>query len=82
MLLPLYYRLMPVQWVYVGAILEQDSHKIAYFSTPLTNAEKYYSVIQQECPAAVVAMKQLRYYLLGCLFKLMTYHVPLQWLSV
>ena len=65
----------------IGAILEQDGHVIAYLCRALTNAEKHYSVIQQECLAAVVAMKQFRLYLLGCQFTLMTDHAPLQWLS-
>ena len=65
----------------IGAILEQDGHVIAYFSRALTKAEKHYSVIQQECLAAVVAMKQFRHYLLGRQFTLMTDHAPLQWLS-
>ena len=64
----------------IGAILEQDGHVIAYFSRALTNAEKHYSIIQQECLAAVVAMKQFRHYLLGRQFTLMTDHAPLQWL--
>ena len=65
----------------VGAVLEQDGHVIAYFSRALTKSEKQYSVIQQECLAAVAAMKQFRHYLLGRHFTLVTDHAPLQWLS-
>ena len=65
----------------IGAVLEQEGHVIAYFSRALTKAEKHYSVIQQECLAAVAAMKQFRHYLLGRQFTLMTDHAPLQWLS-
>ena len=65
----------------IGAVLEQKGHVIAYFSRALTKAEKHYSVIQQECLAAVAAMKHFRHYLLGHQFTLMTDHAPLQWLS-
>ena len=65
----------------IGAILEQDGHVITYFSRALTKAEKHYSVIQQKCLAAVVAMKQFRHYLLGRQFTLMKDRAPLQWLS-
>ena len=65
----------------IGAVLEQEGHVIAYFSRAFTKAEKHYSVIQQECLAAVAAMKQFRHYLLGRQFTLMTDHAPLQWLS-
>ena len=44
-------------------------------------AEKNYSVIQRECLSIVYALKQFRHYLLGCKFKLVTDHAPLQWLS-
>ena len=65
----------------VGAILEQGGRVIAYASSALNQAEKQYSVIQQECLAIVFALKQFRHYLLGRLFELLTDHVPLQWLS-
>ena len=65
----------------IGAMLEQSDHVFAYFSRALTKAEKQYSVIQQECLAAVVAMKQFWHHLLGCHFTLIMDHAPLQWLS-
>ena len=65
----------------VGAILEQGGRVIAYASRALNQAEKQYSVIQQECLAIVFALKQFRHYLLGRSFELLTDHAPLQWLS-
>ena len=65
----------------LGAVLEQDGHVIAYVSRSLTAAQRQYSVIQRECLAVVYALKQLRHYLLGRKFRIITDHAPLQWLS-
>ena len=65
----------------LGAVLEQDGHVIAYTSRSLTAPECQYSVIQRECLAVVHALKQLRHYLLGRRFRIITDHAPLQWLS-
>ena len=65
----------------IGAVLEQDGHVVAYISRALSKAEQQYSVIRKECLDAVYAMKQLRHYLLGRPFKLVTDHKPLQWRS-
>ena len=64
----------------LGAVLEQNSHVVAYASRFLTAAERTYSVIQRECLAVVYALKQFRHYLLGRHFQLITVHAPLQWL--
>ena len=61
----------------IGAVLEQGSQLVAYASRVLTPPEKSYSVIQQECPAIVYALKQFRHYLLGCHFTLQTDHASL-----
>ena len=65
----------------LGAVLEQEGHVIAYTSRTLTEPEHHYSVIQRECLAVVYALKQVRHYLLGRSFLLITDHAPLQWLS-
>ena len=65
----------------LGAVLEQDSHVVAYASRTLSCSEQQYSVIQQECLAILYALKQFRHYLLGRQFKILTDHAPLQWLS-
>ena len=62
----------------IGAVLEQDAYVLAYSSRAITKSEKQYSVIQQECLAAITVIKQFRHYLLGCHFMLMTDHAPLQ----
>jgi len=62
----------------IGAVLEQDSHLIAYASRALTKSEKHYSVIQHECLAVVYAFKQFCHYLIGRSFTLVTDHAPLQ----
>jgi len=65
----------------IGAVLEQDSHVIAYASRALTKSEKHYSVIQCECLAVVYALRQFRHYLIRRPFTLVTDHAPLEWLS-
>ena len=56
----------------LGTVLEQGGCVIAYASRALTQSEKQYSTIQNECLAAVYAMKQFRHYLLGRPFQLVT----------
>ena len=65
----------------LGAILEQNGHVIAYASHSLTSSERNYSVIQRECLAIVLGLKQFHHYLLGKSFQLYTEHAPLQWLA-
>ena len=65
----------------LGAVLEQDGCVIAYATRSLNRTEQYYSVIQKESLAIAFALKQFRHYQLSWLFKLVTDHAPLQWLS-
>lgn len=60
----------------IGAILDQGGHVVAYASRTLSSSERNYSVIQRECLAIIFALKQFRYYLLGCKFSLLTDHAP------
>ena len=62
----------------LGAVLEQNSHPVAYASRTLTCPEKQYTVIQRECLTIVFALKQFRHCLLGGHFKILTDHAPLQ----
>ena len=73
-------KLIRVLHGYVGAVLEQGGHVIAYASQTLIKSESNYSVIQKENLAAVLGMKQFRHYPLGRPFTLMTDHASLQWL--
>ena len=66
----------------IGAVLEHDSHVIAYVSQAVTISEQQYSVIRREFLALVDALKQFHHYLIGRSFTLITDHAPLQWLSV
>ena len=50
-------------------------------SRALKEAEKNYSVIQQECLVIVFVMKLFHHYLLGRPFTILTDHASLQWLS-
>ena len=69
----------------VGAVLSQlqegEEHPIIYLSRKLLPREKNYSTIEKECLAIKWALEELRYYLLGRHFTLITDHAPLVWLA-
>ncbi len=50
-----------------------------YTSRKLTPAERHYATVEREALAVKWAVLELRYYLLGWKFTLVTDHVPLQW---
>ena len=47
------------------AILEQCGRVIVYTSSTSTTAERNYSILQRECLAIIVTLKQFCHYLLG-----------------
>lgn len=70
--------------VALGAILSQGTigsdRPIAYASRTLNDSETNYSTIEKELLAIVWATKYFRPYLFGRKFKVITDHMPLQWL--
>ncbi|KAH8393897.1 hypothetical protein KR215_006108, partial [Drosophila sulfurigaster] len=69
----------------VGAVLVQvseegDERPIAFISKKLNKAQRNYTVTEQECLAAIVALKVFRAYVEGLEFKIITDHASLKWL--
>lgn len=70
----------------IGAVLLQKNkegvfHPIAYASRKLTKAEMNYSITEQECLAAVWALKYFRSYIWGAHVRIVTDHHALCWLK-
>ncbi|KAL1255563.1 hypothetical protein QQF64_013624 [Cirrhinus molitorella] len=69
----------------LGAVLSQvrdgEEHPVTYISRKLTPAETRYAAVEKEALAIKWAVLELRYYLLGRRFTLMTDHAPLQWMA-
>nr|XP_021325913.1 uncharacterized protein LOC110438340 [Danio rerio] len=69
----------------LGAVLSQvqegEEHPILYISRKLTPAERKYAAVEKEALAIKWAVLELRYYLLGRQFTLVTDHAPLQWMA-
>ena len=68
----------------LGAVLTQviDEHErvIAYANRALTEAEKKYTVTEQECLAVIWPIRKFRCYLEGYTFTVITDHSSLRWL--
>ncbi|XP_073688694.1 von Willebrand factor A domain-containing protein 5A-like [Garra rufa] len=69
----------------LGAVLSQiqegEEHPIIYISRKLSKAGKNYAAVEKEALAIKWAVLELRYYLLGRKFTLVTDHAPLQWMA-
>lgn len=69
----------------VGAVLSQvqegEEHPIVYISRKLSPAESRYATVEKEALAIKWAVLELRYYLTGRSFTLVTDHAPLQWMA-
>ncbi len=69
----------------LGAVLSQvqdgEEHPVVYISRKLSPAEQRYAAVEKEALAVKWAVLELRYYLLGRKFTLITDHAPLQWMA-
>ncbi len=69
----------------LGAVLSQvqggEEHPVLYISRKLSPAERNYATVEKEALAVKWAVLELRYYLLGRKFTLVTDHAPLQWMA-
>uniref|UniRef100_A0A9J8B9T8 ribonuclease H n=1 Tax=Cyprinus carpio carpio TaxID=630221 RepID=A0A9J8B9T8_CYPCA len=69
----------------LGAVLSQvqdgEEHPVIYISRKLTPTEQRYAVVEKEALVVKWAVLELRYYLLGRRFTLLTDHAPLQWMA-
>ncbi|KAL0181204.1 hypothetical protein M9458_023610 [Cirrhinus mrigala] len=69
----------------LGAVLSQvrdgEEHPVMYISRKLTPPETHYAAVEKEALAIRWAVLELRYYLLGRRFTLLTDHAPLLWMA-
>ncbi|XP_057195726.1 uncharacterized protein LOC130557734 [Triplophysa rosa] len=65
----------------LSQVLEGEEHPVTYISRKLSPAETRYAAVEKEALAVKWAVLELRYYLLGRSFTLITDHAPLQWMA-
>lgn len=69
----------------LGAVLSQlqdgAKHPVIYIRQKLSPAERHYAAVEREALAVKWAVLELRYYLLGRKFTLITDHAFLQWMA-
>ena len=65
----------------VGAVLEQATRPIAFYSKKLDSAQRNYSVYDKELYAIITALKHWKHFLYGREFTVKTDHQALKWLQ-
>lgn len=65
----------------IGAVLQQDTRPVAYYSRKLNPAERNYSVYDKELLAVITALKHWKHFLYGWDFLVKTNHQALKWLQ-
>ena len=65
----------------IGVVLSQEGKPVAFFSEKLNDAERKYSMYDQEFYAIVQALKKWRHYLIPKEFVLYIDHKALQYLG-
>lgn len=62
-------------------MFDGEEHLFLYVSRKLTPTESKYAAVEREALPVKWAKEELRYYLAGCHFTLITDHEPLHWIA-